>query len=445
MKEAVLASLMADSTLGIVPAIRDTEASLSEGKLRGAAKRFDTAFRLLDQRRSLIWMESHGTTAFTGGWAVVDRMTMLKLAEGRVSEALDYMDRGQVSLAPFGIGSDWAPDSRMPMRSGEVAVEYAMVADTLLVWTIAARDIGLFRTVIDTVQFARTLADLEEKLERRAGEAEVRLALSELYDRLVRPVEARLGRPGTPMTVITDDDLAEVPFPALLDSRRKRYLIEDHQLRFAPSLRGAKPRPAAMPADGVLLVADPAFDWREHPRLERLAYAREEVRSIAGEYPSKLVLEGTVATRPALESALARAGMIHFSGHAVFDETRPERSYLVLAPAPGKAGSGKITAAELAKLDLRHVRLVVLAGCQTAPFTGLSGGFLAAGVGGTVGSTWDVDDRFTAALMTGFHRQYRGSRDGPQALRAAQLALLHSDDPELRTPAAWAGFRYAGR
>jgi CHAT domain-containing protein len=56
-----------------------------------------------------------------------------------------------------------------------------------------------------------------------------------------------------------------------------------------------------------------------------------------------------------------------------------------------------------------------------------------------------VDDRFTSALMTGFHRAYRGSRNGPRALQAAQLALLRSGKADLASPSAWAGFRYAGR
>jgi CHAT domain-containing protein len=55
-----------------------------------------------------------------------------------------------------------------------------------------------------------------------------------------------------------------------------------------------------------------------------------------------------------------------------------------------------------------------------------------------------VDDALTRALMIDFHRAYRTSGDGATALRAAQLGFLHSSDPLRRSPAAWAGFRYAG-
>jgi CHAT domain-containing protein len=46
--------------------------------------------------------------------------------------------------------------------------------------------------------------------------------------------------------------------------------------------------------------------------------------------------------------------------------------------------------------------------------------------------------------MEAFHRFYRSTGDAPNALRHAQLQLLRSPASELRSPAAWAGFRYAG-
>jgi CHAT domain-containing protein len=69
---------------------------------------------------------------------------------------------------------------------------------------------------------------------------------------------------------------------------------------------------------------------------------------------------------------------------------------------------------------------------------------LAAGAGGVVGSLWDVNDSRTQHLMVTFHRAYIDSNDAPAALREAQLAMMNSHDPELRSPATWAAFRYAG-
>jgi CHAT domain-containing protein len=78
-------------------------------------------------------------------------------------------------------------------------------------------------------------------------------------------------------------------------------------------------------------------------------------------------------------------------------------------------------------------------------FTGLGGAFLGAHARGVVGSLWRVDDRLTAQLMTRFYKNYGTRGDAPRALRDAQLDMIHSGDPELVSPAAWAGFEYAGR
>jgi CHAT domain-containing protein len=46
--------------------------------------------------------------------------------------------------------------------------------------------------------------------------------------------------------------------------------------------------------------------------------------------------------------------------------------------------------------------------------------------------------------MVEFHRAYRATGDGAASLQAAQIKLLHSRQPGLATPSAWAAFRYAG-
>jgi CHAT domain-containing protein len=156
-----------------------------------------------------------------------------------------------------------------------------------------------------------------------------------------------------------------------------------------------------------------------------------------------------MATRERVLAALRAATVFHFAGHAVFDDVRPERSYLALAGR--EPHTERLTADEVSRLHLDQVRLVVLSSCETMPgrstssgLAGLSGALLAAGAKGVVGSLWRVDDRLTRSLMTELHRQYVATGDGAEALRAAQLALLHSTEPTRRSPAAWAAFRYAG-
>jgi CHAT domain-containing protein len=76
--------------------------------------------------------------------------------------------------------------------------------------------------------------------------------------------------------------------------------------------------------------------------------------------------------------------------------------------------------------------------------TSLARAFLAAGVPTVIASLWDVGDRPTATLSDAFHRNLLAGDDPEEALRKAQLAMLHGGDEAGRSPAAWGAFEVFG-
>jgi CHAT domain-containing protein len=433
---------------GLSGVVEAAEAWLAAGEVPIAHARLDSALRILENRRAATRMEPRRASVFAEARAVVDRVVMLRLAAGDAAGALAYMDRGRASLAPVGQVATVAGPPEAP--AGEVAVTYARVADTLLVWTVQGRVVQVHRAPVDTARLLGTIDGLRRRLEAGADEAEVAPALGELYDLLLRPVAGRLGGADTPLVIVADGEMAAVPFAALLDRRRGRYLVHDHPLRFAASLADARARAAPAPRASALLIADPEFAPQTNPGLQRLAGAAAEVTAVAAGYPRRTVLADGRATRPAVEAALRGAAVVHYAGHAVFDDQRPEASRLVLAPSPGSTGD--LTADRLSRLDLRGTRLVVLSACETvrsgheraAGYTGLVGALLVAGAGGALGTLWEVRDGGGRELMVEFHRAYRLSGDAARALRQAQLHVLRSSDPAVRSPSAWAAYRYMG-
>jgi len=375
-----------------------------------------------------------------------DKLVMLHVRAGRAGAALQALERGRVSFAP-GYAADTLREGRPAAPAGEVAVEYALIGDTLLTWTVRGTDVEVVSRTLDGDDFLR----IGRVVAGLAGTASAQPDLEHLYDLLIRPIAARLGPSATRLLILADGEVAGIPFEALRDSRRGRYLVEDRTLRFAATLAdAARPAPAPDPSAPALLIADPDFDAEHHPNLNRLRGARAEVEALKAVYPSHVVLEGGAATPAALIRAAPGASVIHYAGHAVFDYTHPERSALVLV---GADTTGLLTADAVAALHLGSVRLVVLAACRTGRsrdgrsggLAGFSGALLAAGAGGVVGSQWDTDDRLTQPLMLAFHRAYaRHPGDPAAALREAQRELLHSTNPARRSPAAWAGFRYIG-
>jgi CHAT domain-containing protein len=94
----------------------------------------------------------------------------------------------------------------------------------------------------------------------------------------------------------------------------------------------------------------------------------------------------------------------------------------------------------------------MLAACETGNeyaagsegATSLARAFLAAGVPTVVASLWDVGDHPAARLSDLFHRNLLAGDDAEEALRKAQLAMLHGSDETGRSPAAWGAFEVFG-
>jgi CHAT domain-containing protein len=233
-------------------------------------------------------------------------------------------------------------------------------------------------------------------------------------------------------------------------------------------------------------------------RFARLAGARDEMQAIAALYreifPRGALheLRGADATEAAVRHAASGAAVMHFATHGFFaspqvrsalqsaasrgaDPELPaafaaERvlgvevfhpgvlSALVLSganrsPRPPEVYDNVLTAAEVAELDLRRTRLVVLSACETGlgevaggeGILGLQRAFQVAGVRSTVASLWKVDDDATRRLMTAFYRHLWSQRQGAlEALRSAQRELLREPAGPFRSPYYWGAFVLSG-
>ncbi|HEX2078072.1 MAG TPA: CHAT domain-containing protein, partial [Longimicrobium sp.] len=347
-----------NNVVWLFPAVlRRADARLAAGDVAGATADLETVTSYI---RGLTGKESDARlrgAMVEQARSRFDQLVMLHLRAGRMAEALRVLERGRISFAPQREGGAGAT-GRLAAPPGEVAVEYALIRDTLLTWTLRGDTIHLLRRPVDRDTFLLVVEQASAALESPERAAAAAPALRRLYDWLIRPVRGRLGPPETPLVVLADGEVAGVPFAALMDARG-RYLVDDHPLRFAATLADAA-RPVPARSGPALLVADPAFDAHRYPTLDRLQGAQAEVESLGLLYPGHVRLEGSGATRHAFAVRARSAGLIHYAGHAVFDDARPERSFLVLA---GADTTGRLTAEAVNTMRLDGVRLVVLSAC----------------------------------------------------------------------------------
>ena len=433
----------ASKTLATLVARADARLALDQ--LDAAEQDLDSIALIYSRRGADITRLPQRAALMSRARRAFNRLASLRLREGRVDDALRIIEASRVSVLPRSVDAR-AQGSRLSQRQAS-ALDFAMIDDTVFIWSLARGKAFVTSRVVVRDSLRAAIGRVRAALELGAGAHVIREDLADLYDWLLRPVQAHIDAAGPVLTIVADEMLGDVPFASLYDRERQQYLVERVAVRFRTLLAESERRaPSGPSGDRVTFVAGTTMENEQLGGLQPLPAVTEEVTSSASYYgPGARVLVNDVDSA-ALVQSLSHSNVFHFAGHAVFDDQQPERSLLAVSPRGLRAET-------IATLDLRHLRLVVLSSCQTMSavenrsggFAGVAESFLAAGVGGIVGSPWRVGDAETAQLMRLFHENYSVSRNAADALRVAQLRMLRMDGTQSRSMSmGWAAFRYWG-
>lgn len=440
-------------------------AALAVGDRKQARLSLDEAVRGIEAQQATFQSSAIGATFAETVEAFFDEMISLELAEshseaafGQLERSRDVFAAGPHGTARVGPGAQPISLSRLTheLPDSLLLMEYAVMRDRILIWT-ASRQGWRSRTVPVSRDSLAVLVDRLTPVGRSARAEWSNVASARLFDLLIRPIADDLEGMSQ-LAVVPDRELYRVPFAALRSDAAAPYLIERFAIRTVPSAAfflqatAAAARVRRTASRGAVVVGNPAFDHARLPLLTDLGGAREEAEAVAARYAPALLLTDTAATRRRLLDALPHQSVLHFAGHAVFNNMRPEFSYLALAPEVGDEGGGLLYASEIAQLHLSTIQIVVLSACSTLNLrssraggvSGLSSSFLRAGAPATVSTLWDVTDETTRVLLEDFHGEFSRGVPAAIALRNAQVRALSSSNPELRSPWAWAAFSYAG-
>ncbi len=284
-----------------------------------------------------------------------------------------------------------------------------------------------------------------------------------LYDLLLADAMRKLPAGIERLIVVPDGPLHHLPFDALRAARGGPPLAARFEIVVAPSAtlwRYWRERPGHAATERMLTFADPVLSagrsgtaetrsatLERGLRLGRLPYAREESRAIERHVGSVDTLVGARASESALKQRDLRGyDILHFAAHAIADETRPDRSAVLLAPGAATE-DGLLQAREISMLDLTD-RAVVLSACQTAAGAVLSGegvlslarAFFTAGAGTVIGSRWPIRDEDAAALFEGFYRHLAGGASLSSALKQTKTDAIAAGRPAR----AWASLVLMG-
>ncbi|NEZ62866.1 CHAT domain-containing protein [Leptolyngbyaceae cyanobacterium CCMR0082] len=118
--------------------------------------------------------------------------------------------------------------------------------------------------------------------------------------------------------------------------------------------------------------------------------------------------------------------LLHFTGHAAYNQRHPENSSLALTD------TDQLTAKDISALNLQGYGLISLSACETAitgtdtittEYVGLVSAFLKAGAAQVLSTLWTVESRSNAWLMVYFYQRYLSGTPAPIALHQAQTWL----------------------
>jgi CHAT domain-containing protein len=376
-------------------------------------------------------------------WPLYEQLVGLELdVDPDASRALAYAERIREAAAPAGGAA-----RHEQIDEGTLLLRYVLLPDRLAIWAIDRRGVRLVQQPIHAAALDRTTNLALHRIAARDGRE--RDPLSALHQALIGPISTEVAGARS-LVFLVGGTLARVPFAALVDSRRGRYLVEDHAIGFAPSvaefLASARRWRDVPPVTRAVIVGNPAFDRGRWTHLEDLPDAEREAREVSSLYPRASLQIGRDATPPAFLEAARRADVVHYAGHALVSEA-PGRSSLLFAPPGGGARTGALPLSELAGARWSP-RLVVLSACRTGGgwegrsrnLPSLVRPLIESGVAAVVAARWDIEDASSRALMVRFHEALRRGADPAEALRTAQLALLRAAGGASRAPDSWGGF-----
>ena len=359
------------------------------------------------------------------------------------------------------------------LTSGQVYVEYVIqdsniysfaITKNQVVWKAQSFDkefrknISVYQNELVPVDFGKLNSD---NLSRFVESS------SYLYNKLLKPFEKLFL--GKTLVVVPHNELASIPFSALVTSKPQRlrgyyalpYLIKSNPVLvllsakefvnkdsrepslFASSLSVA---PSYKGAVGNSLSSRSAY----RNNLPELYGAEEEVKWVSTVFGGDIVV-GSDASESFFKKVAGNYDVLHLAMHTFVDEANPLFSKLIFNSSIDSANDSFLNAYEVYGMRL-NAQLAILSACRSGDGTMVKGeglmslarGFRYAGCPSMVVTQWRVDDfsggevmkQFAVGLKAGYSKSY--------AIQQAQLEFLNTSDPLRAHPYFWAGYQVVG-
>lgn len=313
-----------------------------------------------------------------------------------------------------------------------------------------------YATSVTQAELEKTLDELQNLViqPETAFVEQAKARSNQLYRWLIAPALDKFEQHHvTTLVFVLDGSLRNVPMAILHDGQQ--YLIERYSLALTPGLQLAEPKPLRAAALDALAggISESRPDFSNPSATEvfsALPYVPIELNTIQSKISSQILLNENF-TRKSFQTYLNEHtfSIVHLATHGQFS-SQAETTFIL-------AWDQVIHVNELNDLfrgreqqQLPAIELLVLSACQTASgdnraALGIAGVTVKAGARSTIASLWNINDTSTALLMEQFYQAIAVQKlPKAEALRQAQLFLLHHENPEYRRPYKWSPYLLVG-
>ncbi len=341
-------------------------------------------------------------------------------------------------------------DIQKEIPDNTTLISYFVTIFGVHVWVVDKESVEHVRLNVSTPQFRRITCWAFQLARPRSGTAigddgcEGDPAdANEAYTALVAPLRSKIRN--SRLMILPHAELHYVPFAALHDAARGKYLVEEYPISYIPSastLRFLRKKESDLQG-GALVLGDPVA-----PTQGRLPGAQTEAETVAKKVHATPKL-GDAAQEDLLYEAKDSIDLLHIAAHATYDPTNPLFSAIHLAKSRNRDGQLSVDEIQ-SEIDLKGVNLVVLSACRSGvgnrsggdEIVGLTRAILYAGSPGVISTLWNISDEATPPLIEKFYDHLLAGLPAADALQKAQTELLQS--AKYKDPKFWAAFSLTG-
>lgn len=332
------------------------------------------------------------------------------------------------------------------LQPGQALLEYLVDRDAVLAFIVTPDALTVRSIAVERRDLVAKIELLRDLLGQPDNDLWMKPAAS-LAELLIRSLDADAAlRSVNTLYLVPHAELNYLPFAVLPDG--DALLVDRFTLSYLPSattLTLEHKEPDEGP--NILVLA---------PASTRLKHAHSEAAAIDALFqPNSRLLDGAAATETAFRAHAPGYRNLHLATHGFFNRQTPLLSGLELEP--DTAHDGRVEVHEILGLDLT-AELVTLSACDTGlgsglfddvpagdDFVSLTRAFIYAGSNAVLASLWEVDDRSTELLMTGFYRHLTsGDKSVDKATALAQAQRELRERPDYTHPYFWAAFVLVG-